>query len=210
MTEKALADGRTAAIVLSAGAATRMGRLKQLLIYQGRTLLQRSIDQAVGAGFEPIIVVAGSAFQMLRDSIVGQPVEIVQNDKWQSGMGSSIVAGMQALLKRDEVPSAVAILVADQPRIEVKHLAAMRELLSSAETSIVAAQYSETLGVPAVFKRELFHALLSLPAEAGARSLLRTSDAKVTPFPLPEAAIDIDTPEDFEVLTSPVETRRQK
>jgi molybdenum cofactor cytidylyltransferase len=85
----------------------------------------------------------------------------------------------------------------------------MRQLLSSAETSIVAAQYSGTIGVPAMFKRELFHELISLPPEAGARSLLRGSDAKVTPFPLPEAAVDIDTPEDFEVLTSAV-ARHQK
>ena len=210
MTGRVSADGRTAAIILSAGAATRMGQLKQLLVYRGRTLLQHSIDQAVGAGFEPIIVVAGSGFQMLHDSIAGQPVEMVQNENWQSGMGSSIIAGMQALLEQDEVPFAVAILVADQPLIEAKHLAAMRQLLFSTETSIVAAQYSGTIGVPAMFKHELFHALISLPSEAGARNLLRASDAKVSPFPLAEAAIDIDTPEDFDVLTSGVESRHQR
>jgi molybdenum cofactor cytidylyltransferase len=186
-----------------------MGQLKQLLVYRGRTLVQHSIDQAVGAGFAPIIVVVGANSQMLCDSIGGQPIEIVQNERWESGMGSSIVAGMQALLKRDQVSSAVAILVADQPLVEVRHLAAMRELLSSSETSIVAAQYSGMVGVPALFKRELFHALISLPPEAGARSLLRGSYAKVTLFPLPGAAVDIDTPEDFEVLTSAV-ARHQK
>jgi molybdenum cofactor cytidylyltransferase len=186
-----------------------MGQLKQLLVYRGRTLVQHSIDQAVGAGFAPIIVVVGANPQMLCDSIGGQPVEIVQNEKWETGMGSSIIAGMQALLKHHDVPPVVAILVADQPLLKAKHLAAMRELLSSSETSTVAAQYSGTVGVPALFKRELFQALISLQPEAGARSLLRGSDAKVTPFPLPEAAVDIDTPEDFEVLTSAV-ARHQK
>jgi molybdenum cofactor cytidylyltransferase len=116
---------------------------------------------------------------------------------------------MRALLERDEVPEAAAILVADQPLVQAKHLAAMRRLLSSADSSIVAAQYSDTIGVPALFKQELFGALLSLPLEAGARKLLRTSDADVTPFPLPEAAVDIDTPEDFERLISAVGSRHR-
>jgi molybdenum cofactor cytidylyltransferase len=210
LTEKLAADRCTAAIILAAGAATRMGQLKQLLVYRGKTLLQRAIDQAIGAAFEPIIVVVGSDSRMLRESLTGQRVEIVQNAKWQSGMGSSIAVGMQALLKGNELPSAVAILVVDQPLIEAKHLARMRQLLSTPESSIVAAQYSDTLGVPALFKQDLFHALSSLPPEAGARSLLRSSYAKVTSFPLPEAAVDIDTPDDFEAFTSAVDSRRQK
>jgi molybdenum cofactor cytidylyltransferase len=201
--------GRTGAIILAAGAATRMGQLKQLLAYRGRTLLRHSIEQAVAAGFRPIVVVVGSNAQMLRRSIAGKAVKIVHNEQWETGMGSSIRAGMRALLERDEVPEAAAILVADQPLVQAKHLAAMRRLLSSADSSIVAAQYSDTIGVPALFKQELFGALLSLPLEAGARKLLRTSDADVTPFPLPEAAVDIDTPEDFERLISAVGSRHR-
>jgi molybdenum cofactor cytidylyltransferase len=186
-----------------------MGQLKQLLAYRGRTLLRHSIEQAIAAGFRPIVVVVGSNAQMLRRSIAGKAVKIVHNEQWETGMGSSIRAGMRALLERDEVPEAAAILVADQPLVQAKHLAAMRRLLSSADSSIVAAQYSDTIGVPALFKQELFGALLSLPLEAGARKLLRTSDADVTPFPLPEAAVDIDTPEDFERLISAVGSRHR-
>ncbi|HEY1950066.1 MAG TPA: hypothetical protein VGG97_23855, partial [Bryobacteraceae bacterium] len=66
----------------------------------------------------------------------------------------------------------------------------------------VAAQYSGGLGVPAFFKRELFAALAGLPPEAGARRLLRQSGLHVSAYPLPEAAIDIDTPGDFAQLTN--------
>jgi molybdenum cofactor cytidylyltransferase len=201
--------GRTGAIILAAGAATRMGQLKQLLAYRGRTLLQYSIGQAIAAGFQPIVVVVGSNAQMLSESIADEAVNIVHNEQWETGMGSSIRAGMRALLASDEVPEAAAILVADQPLVKAKHLAAMRRLLSSAGSSIVAAQYSDTIGVPALFKQELFDALSSLPPEAGARRLLRTSDAPVTRFPLPEAAVDIDTPEDFERLTSEIGSRHR-
>ena len=79
----------------------------------------------------------------------------------------------------------------------------MRRLLYTGTAPIVAAEYSATIGVPALFKRELFGTLAVLAPDAGARHLLRDSGFAVTAFPLPEAAMDIDTPEDFEALSSP-------
>jgi molybdenum cofactor cytidylyltransferase len=186
-----------------------MGQPKQLLAYRGRTLLQHSIDQAIAAGFAPIVVVVGASSEMVLRSVADPTVVIVQNELWETGMGSSVRAGIHALLKNGEVLSAVALMVADQPLVEAKHLAAMRQLLFAGDASIVAAQYRDTLGVPALFKRELFHALSSLPPEAGARTLVRNSEANVIRYPLPEAAVDIDTPEDFERFISAVEFRRQ-
>jgi molybdenum cofactor cytidylyltransferase len=209
LTQKVSSEPRTAAIILAAGAATRMGQLKQLLAYRGRTLLQHAIHEAIGAGFEPVIVVLGSNYGMLRDAIAGEPIQIVQNERWEAGMGSSITVGVQMLLECGEPPSALAILVVDQPFVEAKHLRAMRQLLSEVESSIVAAQYSRTSGVPALFKREVFDVLISLPPQAGARHLLRGSDVQVTPFPLPEAAFDVDTPEDFKAFTSAAELRHR-
>jgi CTP:molybdopterin cytidylyltransferase MocA len=81
--------------------------------------------------------------------------------------------------------------------VEARHLREMQALLDASEAVAVAAHYNGTLGVPPLFKRELFGPLRSLDPAAGARSLLR---ARAIPFPLPEAAMDIDTPEDFAAL----------
>jgi molybdenum cofactor cytidylyltransferase len=75
----------------------------------------------------------------------------------------------------------------------------MQALLDGGPALAVAAQYNGTLGVPALFKRELFGALRSLDPAAGARALLRSH---AMPFPLPDAAMDIDTPEDFATLSN--------
>ncbi len=187
-----------------------MGQLKQLLPYRGTTLLQHAVDQALAAECEPVIIVVGSESRRVREALAGETVEIVENVRWESGMGSSITAAMQALVHRRELPSAIAILVADQPLVEAKHLAAMQERLSDPGISIVAAQYSGTLGVPALFKAEWFDTLASLDPDAGARSVIRSAGAKVAPFPLPEASMDIDTPEDFKNFTSAVEPPRRK
>jgi molybdenum cofactor cytidylyltransferase len=189
-----------AAIILAAGAATRMGRLKQLLRYQEQTLIERSVQQAMGAGFGPVIVVVGAEADAVQASVAARRVEIVHNAAWQTGMGSSIAAGMRRLREMETDSAAVAILLVDQPLVTAGHLDRMRQVFSSGNAPVVAAQYNNVLGVPALFKRELFSALAALPAEAGARQLLREPDISVTPFPLPEAGIDIDTPEDFAAL----------
>jgi len=191
---------RVAAIVLAAGAATRMGRLKQLLPYRGRTLVEHSIRQAMDAGFEPVIVVVGAEAQAVMAAIAAELVEVARNDAWESGMGSSIAAGMRHVAAGER--DAVAILLADQPLVTSAHLIAMAKLLEPTHIHIVAAEYSGTLGVPAIFKREMFPLLAALPPEAGARHLLREARLQIAVYPLPEAAMDVDTPEDFEALNA--------
>ncbi|MFL6414060.1 MAG: NTP transferase domain-containing protein [Bryobacteraceae bacterium] len=189
-----------AAVVLAAGAATRMGTLKQLLSYRGRTLIQHAIDQALQAQFDPVVVVVGAESAAVRSAVASQKTAIVENSYWQRGMGSSISAGVRWLQNERTESAAVAILLGDQPLVTASHLREMRTRLHQVAADAIAAEYSGTLGVPAFFKRNLFTALSELPAGAGARQLLRQPGLKVEPFPLPEAASDIDTPTDYKSL----------
>lgn len=193
-----MTNSRVAAIVLAAGAATRMGRLKQLLPYRGGTLVAHAARQALNAGFAPVIVVVGAQAEAVAAAVAAQTVTVARNPAWESGMGSSIVAGMRLLAEGES--EAVAILLADQPLVTAPHLAAMADLLRASRAAMAAALYNKTLGVPALFKREMFPSLAALPAEAGARHLLRGSGAGIIEYPLPEAAMDIDTPEEFAAL----------
>jgi molybdenum cofactor cytidylyltransferase len=189
-----------AAIILAAGAATRMGRLKQLLPFRGKTLVEHAVTQAREAEFHPIVVVLGADAQAVRNVLAALDVLIVENSRWQSGMGSSIAAGVEYLEASGADSDAAAILLADQPLVTAGHLKEMASLTLQSPASVVAARYGETLGVPALFRRRLFPQLISLPAEAGARALLRDSKLQVASFDLPEAAIDVDTPDDFAAL----------
>lgn len=191
-----------AAILLAAGSASRMGKQKQLLPYHGKTLVEHAIAQAQLARFEPVVVVVGADAQPIRDKLASLPIAIVENERWLSGMGSSIAAGMGWLREHGIESAAVAILLADQPLVTAAHLAAMRTLFIQSGSAIVAARYRQTLGVPALFKRALFPALGSLAGAEGARSLLRDPTHAVAAFDLPEAAVDIDTPADFAALST--------
>ena len=66
-----------------------------------------------------------------------------------------------------------------------------------AACDIAAAAYANTTGAPALFKRPMFEALLALHAAEGAKKLIGDPRARVMAVPLPAAAVDIDTPEDY-------------
>ena len=191
-----------AAIILAAGAATRMGSLKQLLSFDGQTFIHHAISVALEADFSPVIVVVGAEAASVQAAVASQRVSIVQNTHWREGMGSSIAAGIRHLQQEQTDVAAVAILLADQPLINAVHLDRMRNEFHQSGAAIVAAEYSETLGVPAIFQRGLWDALAHLPADSGARRLFSEPGVKIHPFPLPQAATDIDTPEDLAALQS--------
>jgi molybdenum cofactor cytidylyltransferase len=177
-----------------------MGRLKQLLPYRGRTLIQHAVDQALEAGFNPVVVVVGAESAAVRSTVAMLKVSIVENPFWRSGMGSSVSAGVSWLQKEGTEAAAVAILLGDQPLITSDHLKEMRDRIHRSAADAIAAEYDGTLGVPALFKRSLYSALSGLPPNAGARNLLRQPGLRVEPFPLPAAALDVDTPADYENL----------
>jgi molybdenum cofactor cytidylyltransferase len=190
----------TAALILAAGASTRMGRPKQILPYGSGTLVSNAVMQAKLARFERVLVVVGARAELVERSVADLGAEIVLNEEWETGMGSSIFAGLQQLETSGPRVAALAILLADQPRITADHLLQMRCLFEAGSAPVVAAKYDGSYGAPAIFRDELFPDLASLPSSLGARHLLRGSRFAVTGFELPEARIDIDTPADFAAL----------
>lgn len=191
-----------AALILAAGEASRMGQPKQLLPYKEGTLLSHAIRQAIEAECSPVIVVLGAHAEQIQPSLAELPVAIAINENWRSGMGGSIRVGLHRLKDLDLEVSAAFILLSDQPLVTAAHLKAMRRQKESAKTEIVAAQYKGTLGVPALFDRSVFPKLESLPDDKGAQRVLHSKNIGVVPYDLPEAAIDVDSPDDFAGLPS--------
>lgn len=179
-----------------------MGKLKQLLPYGDSTFVQHAIRQVLEAQFDPVVVVVGAGAEAIQAAIAKERVHIVYNEHWKSGMGSSVSAGVRRIQEEGFDSAAVAITLVDQPLVTTEHLRAMRREAHLSGTAVIAAQYNGTLGVPAVFARKMFGTLANLPPEAGARHLLRQPELQVKAFPLPEAAMDIDTPDDLKALLS--------
>jgi len=187
-------------IILAAGASTRMGKPKQLLVYQGRTFLQHTIDAAVNSQCRPILVIVGANAAKIKGEISNFPVQIVENQQWSAGMSASIRVGMEALIAVQKNITAVVITLCDQPFLSSTIINKIFDVYLATHKSIVACQYADTLGVPALFSRAIFSELMSLQAGVGAKSIINKYRDDVLAVPFPEGAIDIDTPQDYEQL----------
>jgi molybdenum cofactor cytidylyltransferase len=171
-----------------------MGAPKQLIRFDGISLLRRAAEAALGSGASPVVVVLGARAGEMQPELAGLNVETVVNEEWAAGMSTSLRLGVQALMAMAPDAEAALITLCDQPFVTGTHLAA---LVSSFHAPIAASHYNRTLGVPAVFHRSLFGELESLEGDAGARRLIQRYGAETKAFDLPEAAIDLDTPIDL-------------
>src|SRR5258707_219220 len=195
-----------AAILLAAGGSTRMGPPKQLLKYQGQSLVRRSALAALASLCRPVQVVVGCHADRVRQELNGLPVQIVDNDNWAMGMGSSIRAGLQAALDRTPHLDAAVFMVCDQPHVNASAIGRLLNAYQQTRAPVVASAYQNTTAVPALFGRSLFPDLLALPADQGAKAVIMTHAERVVSVSLPEGAMDVDTVSDYERLQRATES----
>ena len=187
-------------IILAAGAATRMGRPKQLLSYEGRSLILHAVEVALASMSQPIIVVLGAYVEQIKPELMPKAVQVVENSQWQEGMSSSIRAGISMLLKTNSKLDAVIISLADQPLVSPQIFNQLIQSYQETQKVIIASKYNETTGVPALFSNALFPELMQLEGDQGAKALIQKYIDTGLILLIPEAAIDIDTPDDYKQL----------
>ena len=178
------------AVILAAGASTRLGEPKQLAMLAGETLLERAVRVAREAGCDPVVVVLGAAYvEVLAGTFgtLGDAVPVI-NDKWAEGMASSIRLGVRTLGFVAKDAEGVLLMTCDQPAVTVQHL--NRVMLRQ---EVTASRYGERNGVPAYFPKKYFSDLMALTGDAGAKGLLSQARSE----DLAHGDLDIDSPEDL-------------
>src|SRR5687767_9662189 len=105
------------AVILAAGSSSRMGRPKQTLQFQGMSLLRRATLAALDASCRPVVVVTGAHAELSRRELDQLEVTEAFNPDWESGMGSSVRAGIERLVSIDAEVAAVVLLLCDQPHV---------------------------------------------------------------------------------------------
>jgi molybdenum cofactor cytidylyltransferase len=181
----------TPAVILAAGASTRLGRPKQLLEFQGETLLHRTARIALRS-CEPVLVVLGFDAERMQGAVRDLPVRCIRNLDWEEGMGSSLRVAATALPPEAR---AALFLVCDQPALEETLLERFLELHRAHPIRRIASIYAGTRGIPALLPCQDFDALLALRGDRGARGLLQAEAVLEVAFPGGE--LDLDEPEDL-------------
>jgi molybdenum cofactor cytidylyltransferase len=195
MSEKACA-----AVILAAGASTRLGQAKQLVSIDGEALLLRTVRVAREAGCSPIVVVTGFDAERMRTVLEDAAVMVVNNEEWRSGMGSSLRCGVAALDGLDPRPSDALLLVCDQIALSADVLRELRRVHGRGERPITASRYAGRAGVPAIFPAQYFAELLQVEGDRGARGVLERHADDVALIEFGDGVKDLDTPEQLSDL----------
>ena len=189
-----------AAVILAAGASSRMGSPKQTLRYRGESLLRRAALAALGAGCRPVVVVTGAHAELSRRELEGLGVREAFNPHWETGMASSVRAGVEALAGADA--DGVVLMLCDQPHVTAEVISGLVAAHRATLRSVVASAYGGGFGVPALFGRTLFAELAQLEGAAGARQVIKRHASEAHFLPFPGGETDVDTPDDFSRLTA--------
>lgn len=155
-------------------------------------------EVALASNAASVHVVLGAYAEFLKHQLHGIKVQTVVNPDWNLGISSSLRAGVKDL---GRFVKAALIILCDQPYITSQLLNSMMETFEKTKKLIVACEYENSLGVPALFDRKLFGELEKLSGDRGAKQVIMSHGNSVASIPFPNGSIDIDTPEDFPETT---------
>lgn len=189
-----------AAVLLAAGASTRMGQPKALLEYRGETLLDRQIGLYAVRCRSVVCVVGYGAEQISAGARRAGEAVFVLNPRPERGQLSSLQCGLRAVSGCE----AVFFLPVDSPGVRPETLARMEAAWAGAaeRPAFVIPRCGGRHGHPVLMSGALVDEMLALGEGATARDLVHARRAETVYVEVDDAriGIDLDTPADFEAL----------
>jgi CTP:molybdopterin cytidylyltransferase MocA len=185
---------RINAILLAAGASSRMGRPKALLEYGGETFLDRQIALYASLGARVVCVLGHEAERIARALRRAGDALLVLNPAPAAGQFSSLQCGLRALC-----PGADAFFFTpvDSPGVRRETAEALLAAFRTGGADFWQPSVRGAHGHPVLARQEMAAAFLALPPEASARDLIRRSRRGFVDVDDELAVLDIDTPEDY-------------
>jgi molybdenum cofactor cytidylyltransferase len=176
-----------AAVILSAGASSRMGRPKALLPYREGTFLEHLIEVTRHPCIDVTRVVLGAGAEVIRTMAKLDPSFVVLNTDWEDGQLSSICAGLRSLEGIDT--DGIILCPVDHPLVSARLISDLVERFYEDKKAIVLPTYYSRRGHPVIFSKTLFGELLAAPADMGARSVVWAHAADILEVPTDEEGV---------------------
>ena len=186
-----------AAVILAAGAASRMGQPKLLLSWNGEPLICHAARTALNAGLAPVVVVTGAGASEIQTALKDVAVKIVFNQDWENGQSTSVRSGVNALPPQVQ---AVLFMLGDQPYVSVELIKKLVKTYADTRPAVLAPYVGEKRSNPVLFDRSTFDVLHLLQGDAGARTIFAKYPPQAMPWPDERLLLDIDTPQDYQQL----------
>jgi len=189
-------SARTWTLILAAGASSRYGGPKALASWQGQSLLSRAQQTARKLSGDKVMIVTGGHAEALSAHL--GTAHFIYNEQWQSGMGTSIAAGVAAIRDLDPKAEAIVILPVDQPLVQSEHLHLLAQECRDSQRAVLTANAEGVVGSPAALPKSLFSRTQELRGDRGMKSVLKISEMIYVEN---SAALrDVDSPEELKNL----------
>jgi len=195
---------RVGAVVLAAGASSRMGVLKALLPWRGTTLAGYVVGELLQSSIARIVVVTGNGADDVVAAVPHDPrVSFVANDRWEDGKAGSVTCGVRALSEGWHV----LVGAIDQPRpaslLNVGIAAHLDGLADGRIATIFG--HEGRRGHPIIFVPAVRHELLAIDERtAGLRAVVVRHGTAVRVADVGDAAalLNLNTPEEYVVAVA--------
>jgi molybdenum cofactor cytidylyltransferase len=192
------APPRVAAVILAAGASTRMGRNKLLLPVEGEPMVHRAARRALAAGLAPVVVVLGHEGDRVRAALADLDVAFVTSPEPTGPTSASLHAGLRAL---GPAVGATVVMLSDMVHVTEAMLRTLVEASARGTAPLEVSRYGDVLAPPLLFRRALWPELLAWHGEGCGKAVVRAHRDEAGVHAWPESALqDIDTPGDYEAL----------
>ncbi len=191
--------GRLSALVLAAGLSRRMGCFKPLMPLGPMTVIERVLRLYCSAGIDDVCVVVGHRAEEIRNAVSAWHVRTVLNPNYESGMYSSLVAGLAAL---PETCAGFFVHPVDLPLVRTSTVAALMDAFSQHSDRICHPTFGGRRGHPPLVPGALAPAIRDWRGEGGLRAFWDTRPTELCDVPVADESIllDLDTKADCQRL----------
>lgn len=189
-------DSHVHGVLLAAGRSSRYGTANKLLdTVDGQPIVRHALDSLVAGGVDDVLAVVGYEADRV-EGVLGD-TEVVRNDDWQDGIGTSVALGARKAAATDA--DAAVFALGDMPWVDPASVAALLDAFDADSGSVLAAAYQGQRGNPVLFDRAHFESLAALDGETGGAAVFEMADdAALVETGDPGVCRDIDEPGDLD------------
>jgi len=201
MGERASASRSIGCAVLAAGAGSRFGAPGDKLVAMtaGKPLAQHAIDAASASRASCCSLIVGAAADRVLAAVDSRRLAVYANDRWPTGIGSSIALAAATHQKDD----AFVLMLADSPFVGVADIDALIAAWLDKPDRPAALRSGAGWGSPAIFPRSMYSALARLSGDRGAKgSVLRGGRVTLVEASVRSAFADVDSRGDLTRLSA--------
>ncbi|MEU4394830.1 nucleotidyltransferase family protein [Kribbella sp. NPDC023855] len=191
-------------LVLAAEGSPHLGVPKQLLAYQGSTLLDASLETARECGFDQLIVTLGTASEQVRERVDLDGARVIESPHADTG-SSSIVPALDAVDRRTD---GIVVMLGDQPGVTSATVWSLVAEVAGPSTPIGVSRYDNGRGNPCWFGRELFGELRQLRSDQDIWAVIAASRHPVTDVDaVGNIPLRVESWDDYQSLVAQPHTR---